>query len=261
MNDYKFGNFICSLRESKGLTQAQIAEMLNVTPAAVSKWENGESKPRIEALFQLATILGVRAEELMAGEPIPNDILNQEKVNEIYKKYDYLQKTESYATTSVKFRRCIAWVIDWNLSFIFAYFILFIFFFILGFMENTPEPETLTSITLLVVFIFSMTTFVLRDLIFGGRSLGKRIMKLIILDGKTGESARKSQCAVRNLFLCIYAFDLIFMLIKGQSIGDKVAHTIVISKKALETPANLDNLEKVDAINTYNDKRKSNGHS
>lgn len=52
MNDYKSGNFICSLREKKGLTQAELASMLSVTPAAVSKWENGESKPRTDTLFK-----------------------------------------------------------------------------------------------------------------------------------------------------------------------------------------------------------------
>ena len=44
------------------------------------------------------------------------------------------------------------------------------------------------------------------------------------------------------------------MLIKGQSIGDKVAHTIAVSKKSLENLKNMDNSEKANAINTYNDK-------
>ena len=70
MNDYNFGNFVCMLREKKGLTQADVAEQLGVTAAAVSKWENGSSKPRVEVLFKLAEILGVRPEELMAGHYI-----------------------------------------------------------------------------------------------------------------------------------------------------------------------------------------------
>ena len=37
MNDYKFGNFLCARREFKGLTQSELAKMLSVTPAAVSK--------------------------------------------------------------------------------------------------------------------------------------------------------------------------------------------------------------------------------
>ena len=36
-NDYRFGNFVCQLREEKGMTQAELAQMLDVTPAAVSK--------------------------------------------------------------------------------------------------------------------------------------------------------------------------------------------------------------------------------
>ena len=68
MNDYKFGNFLCSLREAKGMTQLELADMLDVTTAAVSKWENGESKPKLETLFKLGEIFGVTAEELVAGE-------------------------------------------------------------------------------------------------------------------------------------------------------------------------------------------------
>ena len=70
MSDYNFGNFVCMLREKKGLTQADVAGMLGVTAAAVSKWENGSSKPRVEVLFKLAEILEVRPEELMAGHYI-----------------------------------------------------------------------------------------------------------------------------------------------------------------------------------------------
>lgn len=70
MNDYNFGNFVCMLREKKGLTQADVAGMLGVTAAAVSKWENGSSKPRVEVLFKLAEILEVRPEELIAGHYI-----------------------------------------------------------------------------------------------------------------------------------------------------------------------------------------------
>lgn len=58
------------LREKKGLTQADVAGMLGVTAAAVSKWENGSSKPRVEVLFKLAEILDVRPEELIAGHYI-----------------------------------------------------------------------------------------------------------------------------------------------------------------------------------------------
>lgn len=70
MNDYRFGNFIYELRIKKGYTQAYVAKELGVTPAAVSKWENGSAKPRYEALLKLAELLDVSSEELIAGEHI-----------------------------------------------------------------------------------------------------------------------------------------------------------------------------------------------
>ena len=83
MNDYTFGNFICMLRERKGLTQQDIADQLGITPAAVSKWENGSAKPRVQVLFQLADILGVRAEELMAGKFLNTEAIDARAVKEI----------------------------------------------------------------------------------------------------------------------------------------------------------------------------------
>ena len=68
VGDNEFGKKISSLRKSKGLTQAYVAKELGVTPAAVSKWESGASKPRVEILFRLAQILDVNAEDLFAQE-------------------------------------------------------------------------------------------------------------------------------------------------------------------------------------------------
>ena len=83
------------------MTQADIAEQLGVTPAAVSKWENGSSKPRVEVLFQLANILGVRPEELMAGHYIPTETLSPSAVKQINERYEYLQKVDCYNTAGV----------------------------------------------------------------------------------------------------------------------------------------------------------------
>ena len=43
MNMYKFGNYICKLREEKNLTQSELASILDVTDKSVSKWENGQA--------------------------------------------------------------------------------------------------------------------------------------------------------------------------------------------------------------------------
>ena len=66
MQENDFGNKISSIRKEKGYTQAYIAEKLGVTPAAVSKWEKGTSKPRVEVLFKLAELLNVNAKDLLS---------------------------------------------------------------------------------------------------------------------------------------------------------------------------------------------------
>ena len=67
------GKRIMAHRKQLGLTQDKLAEMLGVTPQAVSKWENDQSCPDITALPQLADIFGITTDELL-GRPTPQDI-------------------------------------------------------------------------------------------------------------------------------------------------------------------------------------------
>ena len=64
MNNYHFGNYICELREKKGLSQSQLGEKLGVSNKAVSKWENGGAYPSSELILPLAKELGISIEEL-----------------------------------------------------------------------------------------------------------------------------------------------------------------------------------------------------
>ena len=64
MSNYSFGNYICELREKKGLSQSQLGEKLGVTNKAVSRWENGGAYPSTELMLPLAKELGVTIEEL-----------------------------------------------------------------------------------------------------------------------------------------------------------------------------------------------------
>ena len=64
MNNYRFGNYISELREAKGLSQTQLADILGVTNKAVSKWENGAAYPSSKLIYPLAKTLGVSVEEM-----------------------------------------------------------------------------------------------------------------------------------------------------------------------------------------------------
>ncbi|MFR5600217.1 MAG: helix-turn-helix domain-containing protein, partial [Holdemania filiformis] len=59
------GMVITSLRKAQGMTQAELAEKMQVTDKAVSKWERDLSCPDIQSLPRLAEILEVSVEELM----------------------------------------------------------------------------------------------------------------------------------------------------------------------------------------------------
>ncbi len=72
MNQYVTGAMIKRLREERKITQNQLAEILNVSDKAVSKWENGRGYPDITLLEGLAAALGVSVIELFAGEDVVN---------------------------------------------------------------------------------------------------------------------------------------------------------------------------------------------
>lgn len=72
MNQYVTGATIRALRESKGLTQAQLAERLFVSDKTVSKWENGKGYPDISLLESIAEALGVSVTELLSGQVVRN---------------------------------------------------------------------------------------------------------------------------------------------------------------------------------------------
>ena len=62
------GETIASLRKQKGMTQNELAEKMNVTDKAVSKWERDLSCPDINTISKLAEILDVSVEELLKAK-------------------------------------------------------------------------------------------------------------------------------------------------------------------------------------------------
>jgi len=59
------GEIIAFQRKEKGMTQAELAEKMNVTDKAVSKWERNFSCPDVNSLPKLAEILDISVEELL----------------------------------------------------------------------------------------------------------------------------------------------------------------------------------------------------
>ncbi|MBR3751489.1 MAG: helix-turn-helix domain-containing protein [Clostridia bacterium] len=70
MDIEKIGKFIAERRKSLNLTQAQLAQKLNITDRAVSKWETGRALPDSSIMLALCEVLSISVNDLLSGEVI-----------------------------------------------------------------------------------------------------------------------------------------------------------------------------------------------
>lgn len=73
MNQERIGKFIAECRKNQKLTQEQLAEKLNITYKAVSKWECGKGLPDASIMMDLCTILEISVNDLLSGEKVDKD--------------------------------------------------------------------------------------------------------------------------------------------------------------------------------------------
>lgn len=98
MDNKKMGDFIAALRKAKNMTQKELAEKLNITDKAVSKWERGLGYPDITIVSSLGDILGVTVNELLNGE-------RSEKGIAVYNINSIVENTLDYADKAVEEQR------------------------------------------------------------------------------------------------------------------------------------------------------------
>lgn len=77
MDQLKIGKFIAQQRKTVGLTQAQLAEQLNITDRAVSKWENGKALPDTSIMLALCYLLNITVNDLLSGEVVSMENYNK----------------------------------------------------------------------------------------------------------------------------------------------------------------------------------------
>lgn len=83
MDQVKIGKFIAERRKSAGLTQMQLAERLNITDRAVSKWETARAMPDSSIMLELCGILKISVNDLLCGEVVTVDNYNKELENNL----------------------------------------------------------------------------------------------------------------------------------------------------------------------------------
>ncbi len=111
MAERSMGELICALRKEKGLTQRELAEKLNVTDKAVSKWERNLSCPDVGSIPALADILGLSADALLRAARVPDPA---SKTGQAAKLRDTVLKALPLAMGVAVIVSSILGALDWN---------------------------------------------------------------------------------------------------------------------------------------------------
>lgn len=134
MDQGKTGKFIAERRKAVNLTQMQLAEMLNITDRAVSKWETGKAMPDTSIMLSLCDILKISVNDLLSGEVVSVDNYNKESEKNLL---EMVRQKEEADKRLLKMEIVIGVLIS-------------IVFFALTFIASFVEMENWLRITLIV---------------------------------------------------------------------------------------------------------------
>ena len=103
MNQVKIGMFISECRKKQNITQVQLAEKLNITDRAISKWETGKSMPDSSLMLELCEILNITVTDLLVGEVVSmeNNKQNEKLLLEMIKQKELTDKNMLRSATII----------------------------------------------------------------------------------------------------------------------------------------------------------------
>lgn len=146
MNQVKIGRFIAECRKNKNLTQMQLAEKLNITDRAISKWENGKSMPDSSIMLELCNELEISVNELLSGEMIEMDMYNKKVEENLLE----LQKINETNIKKLLYSECIIG------------FICSVSFIVLIFIASLIDMQNIIRILLItfgcILFVIGITS-------------------------------------------------------------------------------------------------------
>jgi transcriptional regulator with XRE-family HTH domain/DNA-directed RNA polymerase subunit RPC12/RpoP len=144
MDQEKIGKFIQEKRKEKKLTQSELAEKLNVTDRAISKWENGNCLPDAGTMPVLCKILNISINDLFSGEIV--DMKNNEKKLE-----ENLLDMAKLKEEKDKQLLALEYVIGFTASITF-----FILIFVASFVEMDTWLRILLIVSGIIIFAFGV---------------------------------------------------------------------------------------------------------
>ena len=90
------GERIQQFRKARGLSQEQLAESLNVSRQAISKWETDQSAPEIENLLALSRVFSVSTDELLGNDAVRNTEISTAQLGRIKPRFGYTQRVKNW---------------------------------------------------------------------------------------------------------------------------------------------------------------------
>lgn len=246
MRANNLNEILMSLRKERGLDRYEFAGLIGKDYLTVTKWELGSQAPTRSELKELAERLSISAEVFgifddtkeSTGVKAEQCSFQSAEYKRAYeeKKERYVKyvRSSSYNTAGVKIRRIFAYLAD---TFIFgaATFVLLLSAVLisLAVTDNKLSGAVASVVSAMLIAIVLSVLFVFRDFTFGGRSLGKRIFGLTVIDARTAEKSAVYQRIFRAIFQLSF-IDVVLLIISGRTVGDRVASTLVVSKREHE---------------------------
>ncbi len=144
MDQIKIGKFIAECRKKNNLTQMQLAEKLNITDRAISKWENGKGMPDSSIMLDLCNELKISVNELLSGEVLEMNNYNEKLENNLI---DMVKQKEESDKRLLTMEIVIG---------VLAGLVLFILIFVASFVEMADWLRILLIIIGLIPFMIGI---------------------------------------------------------------------------------------------------------
>ena len=141
MDQIKIGKFIAECRKKNNLTQMQLAEKLNITDRAISKWENGKGMPDSGVMLDLCNELKISVNELLCGEMISVENKNEKEEQLLFN-----------MTKEIEGKNKIIWTSMWIIMIV-SIISLFAGITIAAFLIPEGTLQLVTVLGLCVVFL------------------------------------------------------------------------------------------------------------
>ena len=101
MTSKECGNFISELRKEKKLTQKELAEKINVSDKAISRWETGKGYPDVTSLVSLSEYFDVSVNELLAGKRLTAEDIKETADENLISVFEQVQKNKKQQNLQV----------------------------------------------------------------------------------------------------------------------------------------------------------------